>query len=238
MVNCSYSNVLLKLSGEALLGEKGTFFCPLKLQKLVEGIKKLIDMDIKLSLVIGGGNIIRGRDAKNLNISRHKIDNIGMLATVINAITLEDYLNQNGIAAVMLSALEIPKVGSFYTAEKAIELQKQGKVVVFSGGISNPYFSTDTSAVLRAMEIGADIVLKGTQVDGVYNKDPKIFKDAKKIDKLSHREVVDQRLEIMDTVAILLAEKVNLPIKIFNLSNLENIRLSLIDKKIGSIIIS
>jgi uridylate kinase len=232
----NYKKILLKLSGEALYNKEVGIICPNKLRSFAEEVKSVYDMGVKISIVMGGGNILRGEASKQLGITRFKLDNMGMLATVINSIAIQDYLEKQGINAVVLSSIEMNKICDFYTAQKTIELMNQNKVVVFAGGIANPYFSTDTCAVLRGVEIDADLVLKGTQVDGVYNKDPRKHDDATKIKNISYDEVINQKLQIMDLSSILLAQKANIPIGIFNIHTKGNLKAALIGDASMSII--
>jgi uridylate kinase len=219
----NYKTIVLKFSGEALLDDKGIISYN-KLQQFVLEIKSITLLGIKVLLVVGGGNILRGETAQSLNITRYKLDNMGMLATIINAIAFEDCLQKNNVNSVVLSALQADKVCEFYTADKALKYLQEGKVVISAAGIGNPYFSTDTSAVLRALEIGANAVLKGTQVDGVYNKDPKKYTDAVLYDKISYDDFIDQKLGVMDASAVFLAQKQKIPVIIFNLHKKGNLK--------------
>ncbi|MFL1781092.1 Uridylate kinase [Candidatus Hepatincolaceae symbiont of Richtersius coronifer] len=229
-----YKSVLLKLSGEALFGSH--IICSDKLKIFVEEIKSIKDLGLQISIVMGGGNIIRGENSKKLDLTRFKADNMGMLATIINSIALEDYLIKAGLEAVVVSSIEMNKICDFHTVQKSLKYLQSGKIVIFAGGISNPYFSTDTCAVLRAMEVGAEAVFKGTQVDGIYNKDPKKHTDAFLYQHISHKDFINQRLGVMDLSAMLIAEKENLPIIVFNIHIKGNLREIILNKKNQSII--
>ncbi len=232
-----YKKILLKLSGEALFDkDKNKIISPAKLGFFINEIKSIYDQKINISIVIGGGNILRGDCNKELNLTRYKADNMGMLATLINGIALEDALNQNNMKSVLFSSLEVNKICEFYTVQKALECFNDNKIIIFAGGISNPYFSTDTCAILRAMEIGANVVLKGTQVNGIYNKDPKKYEDAYIFNSITHNDFISQDLQVMDQTAVILAKKENLPIIVFNIHKENNLRNILINNKIHSII--
>jgi uridylate kinase len=232
-----YKKILLKISGEALLDrDNSNIISALKLNFFISQIKEIYDKNIKIGLVIGGGNILRGENTKNLPITRYKADNMGMLSTVINGIAFEEALINNGMSAVLLSSLEINKVCEFYTTQKAIEYLNNNKIVIFAGGVANPYFSTDTGAILKALEIGADVVLKGTQVKGIYDKDPKKFDDAQMYNQISHDEFISKNLLVMDQTAVILAKKEKLPIVVFNIHQEGSLKNILLNNQIDSII--
>lgn len=234
-----YKKILLKLSGEALYDDDNNhIISPSKLNFFIKEIKSIYDKGIKIGIVIGGGNIIRGSQGSELNLTRYKADNMGMLSTFINGIALEDCLNKNGVNSVMLSSIECNKICEFYNATKAIEYYENNRVLIFVGGIANPYFSTDTGAILRAMELGSDIVLKGTQVDGIYNKDPKKNTDAVLIEQITHDDFITKNLEVLDQTAVILAKKHNLPIAVFNIHKEDNLKNLLINGQKRSIILS
>lgn len=231
-----YKNIVLKLSGEALKGDD-YFLSHEKLHTFCADIKSVYKKNIKLSIVVGGGNIFRGGNEGSLKLLRSTGDNIGMLSTVFNALCLRDYLVASEVKATVLSSIEMNKICEFYTAEKAIKLQEENNIIIFAAGIANPYFSTDTCAIIRALELGADIVLKGTQVDGVYNKDPRKHKDASRYDSISHKEIITRNLEVIDLAAIALAHKYSLPIAIFNIHEANSIQ-NVIKDPLKSTIIS
>ncbi|MDR2008474.1 MAG: UMP kinase [Alphaproteobacteria bacterium] len=234
-----YKRILLKLSGEALSEDKTTIISKTKLNHFVNEIIAARDLGIEVIVVIGGGNIMRGANCSDYNLTRYKADNLGMLATVMNAIVLEDTLSQRGIPSVVLSAIEMNKICEFYTAQKANEYLSEGRVVICGGGIANPYFSTDTGTVVRALETGCDAVFKGTQVDGIYSDDPKINKNAIRHVSISYDEVIIGELKVMDASSILLAKKgkdKGLPIIVFNIHNEGSFRDVLKHKEKRSII--
>ncbi len=225
-----HNTILLKLSGEALQSiNKDASICYDKLNFFIEEIKSVKALGYKIAIVIGGGNILRGANISSNGLTRTKADNMGMLATIINSIAVEDALNNNGVPAVLLSAIEVNKVCDFYTAEKAKQILEENKIVIIAGGLSNPYFSTDTAVVLRALEINASSVYKGTQVDGVYDADPNKNSNAKRYSQISYDEVILNKLGIMDMTAILLAQKEKLPIIIFDIHKKGNFKLMVED---------
>jgi uridylate kinase len=236
-IKMTFTTILLKLSGEALQDKSNNdVISATKIKLFVDEIESIYKNNLKIAIIVGGGNVIRGANFKSLGLSRFKADNMGMLATVINSIALEDCLNSRGIKSKLFSAIEMNKICDFYKTDVCKEYLSKGYVVIISGGISNPYFSTDTGAVLRALEIGADVVLKGTQVDGVYNKDPKIYQDATKYDNISYDKVVENKLGIMDLTAVLLAQKEKLPIIVFNIHQKGHLKDVINDKNKRSII--
>lgn len=219
-----YKRILIKLSGEALLNNKEeSIICAESLAHVVKEIKSILDLGIEVVIVLGGGNILRGSTSK-LNLVRYKADNMGMLATVINALALEDALTQQDIPTKLLSAIEMNKICEFYKADTANKYLSEKKVVICAGGINNPYFSTDTCAVIRALELNSEVILKGTQVDGVYNKDPKQFSDATRFNEVSYSDVLSKKLKIFDSTAICLAESHKLPIIVFNIHKSGNLK--------------
>ncbi len=219
-----YKKILLKLSGEALSDNHSTIISKTKLDHFVDEIKSINDLGVKIVIVVGGGNIMRGSNTGDLALTRYKADNLGMLATIMNAIVLEDALIKKELDAVVLSSIEMNKICNFYTSQYANELLDNNKIVICSGGIANPYFSTDTGTIIRALETGCDAVFKGTQVDGIYNDDPKKNKDAKRYSCISYDEVIFQDLKVMDSSAILLAKKEKLPIIIFDVHKKDSLK--------------
>ncbi|MEE9436264.1 MAG: UMP kinase [Candidatus Adiutricales bacterium] len=233
-----YSRVLIKLSGETLQGEDEFGINPEVLSGLAEQLADVINSQssLKLSLVIGGGNIFRGERLMETGLKRTTGDYMGMLGTLINALAIQEALEARGLATRVLSALEVKGVAENYIRRRAIRHLEKGRVVIFAAGTGNPYFTTDTAAVLRANEIEAEILLKATKVDGVYDSDPKSNPEARFLSELTHMEAIKQRLKIMDTTAMSLALENNLPIIVFNLTVPGNIKRVLYGEKVGTII--
>ena len=209
--------VMLKLSGEALMGDLQYGIDPVFIDRIASEIAELIDANVEVSVVIGGGNIFRGAYLAEGGMDRITGDHIGMLATVINALSLQDTLERKGVYCRVMSALEINAVCEDYIRRRAVRHLEKGRVVIFASGTGNPFFTTDTAASLRAVEIGADIMLKATKVDGIYNKDPAKFDDAEKIDRITYDEVITKKLAVMDTTAIVMCRDNNLPLRVFNM---------------------
>lgn len=214
----NFKRVLLKLSGEGLSSGGGMLDFG-KIKKLSNQIKQVLNKGIEVAVVVGGGNVCRGVNHECSEYNRLTLDNMGILATIINGLALLDIFKQNGVPCVLASALEINKITEFYNVDKVNYYLEQKKVVILVAGIANPYFSTDTTAVIRASELQCDAVFKGTQVNGVFDKDPKYNKDAKKIDKVSYDEVIRKNLMVMDMQSIIIAKSSNMPIYIFNMHN-------------------
>src|SRR5438874_6555482 len=196
-----YSRVLLKLSGEALGGESGVGICPKSVQDMAEQIREVRELGLQVVVVVGGGNIFRGLSGSERGIERATGDYMGMLATVINALALQDDLEKLGVATRVQSAITMSQVAEAFIRRRAIRHLEKGRVVVFGGGTGNPYFSTDTAAALRAMEIKADVILKATKVDGIYDADPMVKTDATRFDRISYQQVLEQGLKVMDATA-------------------------------------
>ena len=230
-----FSRVLLKLSGEALMGEQGYGIDPQVVQYLANEIKEVAD-DIEISLVIGGGNIFRGIAASASGIDRVAGDQMGMLATLINAVALQDALEKKGIQTRLLSAIEVRTIAEPFIRRRALRHLEKGRVVIFAAGTGNPYFSTDTAAALRAMEVHAEIILKATKVDGIYDRDPQKHPDAVKLNELTYMDVLSKHLKVMDATAISLCMDNKMPIIVFNLKEKGNIRRIIYGEKIGSIV--
>ena len=229
-----YKRVLLKLSGEVLAGEKGSGIDFDKVLEVCERVKKCVDMGVQVAIVVGGGNFWRGRSSGKMD--RTRADHMGMLATSINALALVDALEQLGVTARVQTAIEMRQIAELYIRNKAVRHLEKGRVVIFGCGTGNPFFSTDTAAALRAAEIGADVIFKATNVDDVYDSDPKLNPDAKKYDTLSHIEVLQQGLHVMDSTAASLCMDNNIEILVFNLSNPDNIVSAMIGETIGTIV--
>lgn len=234
MAKCKYKRVMLKLSGEALAGENG-FGLDFNVAKSIAlEIKKLVDMGVEVGAVVGGGNIWRGRTGEGMD--RTTADYMGMLATCINALALQDSLEQVGVKTRVQTAIEMKEVAEPFIRRRAMRHLEKGRVVIFAAGTGNPYFSTDTTAALRAAEIEAEVILLAKKVDGVYDKDPHKFDDAKKYDKLSYIEVLDQGLQVMDSTAITLCMDNNIPILVFGLDDPQNIQRAISGEEIGTLV--
>ena len=229
-----FKRVLLKLSGEALMGDQSFGISPDVIRYVAEEIRSAFDLGVQIAIVVGGGNIFRGVAAASYGIDRVSADRMGMLATVINSLALQDVLEENGIMTRVQSAISMHEVAEPFIIRKAIRHLEKGRVVIFAAGTGNPYFTTDTAAVLRAQEIRADILLKATKVDGLYDSDPVVDKDAKFIKKIKYMEVIEQQLHVMDMTAISLAMDNNLPLVVFNLTNKGNIKRVICGEEIGT----
>lgn len=232
-----YRRVLLKLSGEALMGEKGYGIDPPVLSQLADEIIDVHSLGVEIALVIGGGNIFRGVAASTAGMDRASADYMGMLATVINSLALQDALESRGAKTRVMTAIEIARLAEPYIRRRAIRHLEKGRLVIFGAGTGNPFFTTDTAASLRAMEIGADIVMKATRVDGVYDKDPKKFKDARMFRRLSYLDVLTRKLAVMDATAISLCSDNKLPILVFNMTKQGNIRRVVMGEPLGTLVV-
>ena len=228
--------VMLKLSGEALMGDLQYGIDPVFIDRIASEIAELIDANVEVSVVIGGGNIFRGAYLAEGGMDRITGDHIGMLATVINALSLQDTLERKGVYCRVMSALEINAVCEDYIRRRAVRHLEKGRVVIFASGTGNPFFTTDTAASLRAVEIGADIMLKATKVDGIYNKDPAKFDDADKIDRITYDEVITKKLAVMDTTAIVMCRDNNLPLRVFNMLTPGEMVRAVMGENVGSIV--
>jgi uridylate kinase len=213
-----YRRVLLKLSGEALMGSDSYGINREVLTRIAAELKAVVATGVQCAVVIGGGNIFRGIAPGAQGMDRSTADHMGMLATVMNALALQDALEHQGVAVRVLSALRIEQVVEPYVRRRALRHLERGRIVIFAAGTGNPFFSTDTAGALRAMEIGADVVLKATQVDGVYDKDPKKFPDARRYESVTYAEVLEKRLAVMDMASIALCRDQNMPVRVFSLS--------------------
>jgi len=231
-----YKRILLKLSGESLMGDKETGIDPNMLNFFAKEVKKIHDLGVEIGIVIGGGNIYRGLNAEDQGIDRVAGDQMGMLATIINAIALQNAFENAGIYTRLMSAISMQEIAEPYIRRRAIRHLEKNRVVIFGAGTGHPYFSTDTAAALRAIEIEADTIIKGTRVDGIYNSDPEKNSDAVKFNEITYQEVMDQNLRIMDLTAITLCRENSLPLIVFNM-NEENNLLNLINgKNVGTIV--
>ena len=235
-----YKRVLLKLSGEALLGSHPYGIDPKIATVIAQQVKKVVASGVQVAIVIGGGNIFRGYQAtaENSKMDRATADYMGMLATAMNALALEDAFKGERIDTRVQSAIAMPQIAEGYIRKKAIAHLKKGRVVIFAAGTGNPYFSTDTAAALRALEIRADILMKATKVDGVYDRDPARDAKAKKIERLTYHDVVAKKLKVMDMPAITLAMENELPVLVFNIFNKDSIVKAVKGQKVGSLIAS
>ena len=219
----NFNRILLKISGEALMGDRTHGIDPVRINEYAEEIKQIYDQKIEIAIVIGGGNIFRGVSGSSQGIDRVQADYMGMLATVINGIALQSALENIGVPTRLQTALKIETVAEPYIKRKAVRHLEKNRVVIFSAGTGNPFFTTDSAAVLRAVEINADVILKGTRVDGIYNKDPEKNKEAVKFDTLSFEEVLKKGLKIMDTTAFTLSQENKLPIIVFDMNTKGNL---------------
>ena len=232
-----YKRVLLKLGGESLVAEEGDFGLDENaLKNITEEIRAAKDLGVEIAIVIGGGNILRGASLSSIGIERTTGDYMGMLATVINALALQAALEQAGIATRVQTAIEIQAVAEAYVRRRAVRHLEKGRVVIFAGGTGNPYFTTDTAASLRAMEVGADVIFKATKVDGIYSSDPRTDKDAIKYKELSYLDVLKKGLKVMDSTAVSLCMDNKLPMVIFNFRQAHSIKRVLLGEKIGTIV--
>ncbi len=231
-----FRRILLKLSGEALVGDQEYGISPAVVQSVAEEIQEVRSLGVEAAIVIGGGNIYRGIAASAEGMDRTSADHMGMLATVINSLALQDALEKMGIFTRVMSAIEMNRIAEPYIRRRAVRHLEKGRVVIFAGGTGNPFFTTDTAAALRAMEVKAEVILKATKVDGVYDQDPMIHRMAKKFQTLSYIEVLNRGLKIMDATAISLCMDNCLPIIVFNLTQKGNVKKVLLGEKIGTII--
>ncbi len=231
-----YKRVLLKISGEALAGEQGYGIDPKILELIGEEIKEIVQLGTEIAIVIGGGNIFRGIAASAQGMERTSADYMGMLATVLNALALQNILEKNQVYTRVQSAIEMRQLAEPYIRRRAIRHLEKKRVVIFAGGTGNPYFSTDTAAVLRAMEIGANVILKGTKVDGIYDQDPMKYPEAKRFESLTFSDVLKKELKVMDTTAITLCMDNSLPIIVFNIKINGNIKKVVSGMKIGTLV--
>jgi len=229
--------VLLKISGEALAPEQGVAgIDPHSANFIAKRVKEVFDLGIDVGIVIGGGNLWRGRDQMANGMDRANADYIGMLATIMNALTLMDALEAIGVVTRVQTSIEMQAVAEPYIRRRAIRHMEKNRVVIFGGGTGNPYFSTDTAAALRAMEIGADVLIKATKVDGVYDKDPKVHADAVKFSELTYLDAISRRLEVMDSTALTLCMDNEMPIMVLNLWEDDVLRRALLGEKVGTLV--
>lgn len=231
-----YKRILLKLSGESLMGSQGYGIDTAVLESYAGQIKSAADKGVQISIVIGGGNIFRGLSGVNKGFDRVKGDQMGMLATVINSLALQSALESAGAKAVVLTSIKMEPIGEIYSKAKAIALMQHGTVVVIAGGTGNPFFTTDTASALRGVEIEADILLKGTRVDGIYTADPEKDPSATKFDEITFDEVYDRKLKVMDLTAFTMCKENNLPIMVFDMDTTGNLEKVIAGQNIGTIV--
>jgi uridylate kinase len=231
-----YKRILLKLSGEALLGDRSYGIDPKRIAQYAKDIKSILDLGVEVAIVIGGGNIFRGVSAASNGIDRVQGDYMGMLATVINGMALQSSLEEEKIQTRLQTAIKIEAVAEPYIKRKAVRHLEKKRVVIFGGGTGNPFFTTDSAAVLRAIEVSADVILKGTRVDGVYDSDPEENEKAVKFDFISFSDVIGKNLKVMDSTAFTLSQENNLPIVVFNMNKPGNLLKVIKGNKIGTLI--
>ena len=231
-----FNRILLKLSGESLAGEQGFGIDTQRLNEYAQQIKEIHDMGVQIGIVIGGGNIFRGLQGAGKGFDRVKGDQMGMCATVINSLALSSALGAIGVKSRVLTAIRMEPIGDFYNKWKALRILERNEIVIMGAGTGNPYFSTDTGSTLRGIEIEADVMLKGTRVDGVYTADPEKDPTATKFDDISYDEVLQRGLKVMDTTAIAMAKDNDLPIYVFNMDNVGNLKKVLEGENLGTFV--
>lgn len=231
-----YSRILLKLSGEALMGNLGYGIDPGVVHGIAQQVAEVVASGVQVAIVVGGGNIFRGVKAASAGMDRATADYVGMIATVMNAITLQDALEQVGVPTRVQTAIAMQEVAEPYIRRRAIRHLEKKRVVIFGAGSGNPFFTTDTTAALRAAEINAEVIFKATKVDGVYDSDPHVNPDARRYQSLTYGHVLTQDLRVMDSTAIALCKENNIPIIVFDLSVADNIRRAVLGEKIGTIV--
>jgi uridylate kinase len=231
-----YKRVLLKLSGEALMGDQNFGISPAMLKYVADEVKVVHSLGVEIAIVVGGGNIFRGVKATSFGMERTSADHMGMLATVMNSLALQDALEKTGMQTRVQTAISMHEVAEPYILRRALRHLEKGRVVIFAAGTGNPYFTTDTAAVLRAQEVHAEVLLKATKVDGLYDADPEKKADAAFIESISYMQVLERQLKVMDMTAISLAMDNNLPLVVFNLKESDNIRKVICGHRIGTLI--
>ena len=231
-----YNRILLKLSGEALMGNRQYGIDPKRLATYAQEIKKIINQGVEVAIVIGGGNIFRGVAGASNGMDRVQGDHMGMLATIINGLALQGALEDADLQTRLLTAIEMDKIAEPFIKRRAVRHLEKGRVVIFGGGTGNPYFTTDTAAVLRAIEVNADVILKGTRVDGIYTSDPEKDKNATKFENITFKEVLNKGLKVMDLTAFTLSEENKLPIIVFDMNKGGNLEKVVTGDKIGTLV--
>lgn len=233
-----YTRILLKLSGEALGGESGIGICPEAVQDMAQQILEVRDLGVQVVVVVGGGNIFRGLTGSERGIERATGDYMGMLATIINALALQDSLEKLGVPTRVQSAITMAQVAESFIRRRAVRHLEKGRVVIFGGGTGNPYFSTDTAAALRATEIGAEVILKATKVDGIYDSDPKKNPKAKRFDQITYLHALQKQLKVMDATAFSLCLDNKMPIIVFDFFKAHNLKRVVMGEKVGTLVTS
>jgi uridylate kinase len=231
-----YKRILLKLSGESLMGNQNYGIDCAMLDEYASQIAEIIELEVQTAIVIGGGNIFRGLSGSAKGFDRVKGDQMGMLATVINSLALSSSLKNHGVDSCVFTAIRMEPVAEYYSREKAVKALEEGKIVIIAGGTGNPYFTTDTASALRAVETGAEIMMKGTRVDGVYTSDPEKNPHAEKFDKITFEEVYKRNLKIMDLTATILCKENKMPILVFNMDKKGNLKKAVSGEKIGTMV--
>jgi len=232
----AFKRILLKLSGESLMGCKQYGIDEKRLSEYASQISEIVGMGVQVGIVIGGGNIFRGLSGASKGFDRVQGDQMGMLATVINSLALNSALQASGLKSHVLTAIRMEPVGEFYSKQKAIEMLERGEVVIISAGTGNPFFTTDTASSLRAIEIEADVMLKGTRVDGIYTADPEKDKAATKFDEITYDEIYNRNLKVMDLTATTMCKENNMPIYVFDMDTVGNLKKVMLGEKIGTLV--
>ena len=236
MTSPAYQRILLKLSGEALAGEKGTGFDFDRVGQFCDEVRAVVNMGVTVGMVIGGGNIVRGRQLADMGLDRVAADYMGMLGTVINALALQDVMERRGLVTRVMTAIRMEELAEPYIRRRALRHLEVGRTVIFAAGTGNPYFSTDTAAALRAIQIKADVIIKATSVDGVYTADPKKVPDAKRYETLSYREVMVSELGVMDQTAVTLCKENSLPLIVLNIHHEGAVASAVRGERVGTIV--
>jgi len=236
MEQLKYKRVLLKLSGESLMGDKGFGIDGNILEFFAKEVKKAHDIGLELGLVIGGGNIYRGLSASQQGIDRATGDYMGMLATLINSLALQNEIEKHGVPSRLMSAIQMAAVAEPYIRRRAMRHLEKGRVVILGAGTGHPYFSTDTAASLRAVEIGAEVIIKGTRVDGIFDSDPELNPDAVKFDSIGYMDILKRNLKVMDLTAVSLCQENNLPMMVFNMNEPDNLLKLVLGENVGTIV--
>jgi uridylate kinase len=232
----AYKRILLKLSGEALTGKEGYGIDPETMEEIALQVKDVKEAGVDIAIVLGGGNIYRGMRAGQQGIDRATGDYMGMIATVMNCLAMQDNLERLGLSTRVQTAIPMAAIAEPYIRRRAIRHMEKGRIVIFAGGTGNPFFTTDTAAALRAMEVGAEVILKGTRVDGVYDKDPELHKNATFIPEITYIEVLERELKVMDATAITLCRENRLPIIVFNVKDKGNMKKAVLGETVGTIV--
>lgn len=236
MAKLKYRRALLKLSGQALAGDQGFGIYPPVVDTLTDEISEITELGAELGIVVGGGNIVRGTEASREGMDRVTADYMGMLATIINALAIQDMLERKGVLTRVMSAIRMEELAEPYIRRRALRHLEKGRIVLFAGGTGNPYFSTDTAAVLRAIEIDADVILKATRVDGVYSADPLKHGDAEFIPHISYMDVMKRRIKVLDSTAISLCMENKIPIVVFNIADHGAVSRILVGERVGTLV--